>query len=115
MQKYRPPAQLLPSTFLTPRPSRSSVALPLAHTDLRPAVSKVAKPRASGKLGSSLWATSAESGEDIAVGLALLRLEQMEIDDGVFSIGDDGQWRAKGFRPGWWAEAAEARAAKKRI
>jgi hypothetical protein len=61
--------------------------LPPPQTDLRAFSSTVARPRPSGKLGSTVYAraTAASGAKDtFAVGLALIRLEQL---DGVFSIG----------------------------
>lgn len=92
------PNSLLPTTFLDPRPSTTTPGLPAMHTDVRPAISSVAKPRPSGKLLSTISVSSTE--ETVNIGLALLRLEQMDIEDGTFAVGEG--WKVKGFRPEWW-------------
>lgn len=54
---------------------------------------------------SSQWVTDSTGNVSVAVGLALVRLEQIG-PEGVFKVGDDG-WMAKAFEVDWWARKAE--------
>jgi len=96
---------LIPTTFLNPLPvpAPSDFSPPQPQSDLRPLTSKVAKPRPAGRLGSTIVVGSPSCTEEkVAIGLALVRLEQMELDDGMFAL--EGGWRAKGFIPDWWSD-----------
>lgn len=105
------PIDLIPTAFDIPEPAtQANLPLPAPQSDIRPSQSSVTKPRPSGKMGSSMWCTSKNaSDQSVAIGLALVRLEQMSAESGnygVFKVGDEG-WLAKAFDVEWWARKAE--------